>query len=125
MPHSFVMQDWLLLEGGANSPITQPENAWLDLSDYQDVTLFLLVNQATTGTVPTIAYQTSPDKTDATFQNMVPPIMLAASPTPTVTQVLMLSAPVPLARYVRWQITSTAAWSVSLRLVASANAPGL
>jgi hypothetical protein len=37
----------------------------------------------------------------------------------------MLSATVPLARWVRWQITCTAAWSVSFRLVAAANAPGL
>jgi hypothetical protein len=76
VPHSFVIQDWLLLEGAANTSLTQPENSWVDLSDYQDVTFFLLVNQATTTTVPTISYQTSPDKTDGVFQNMVSPVNL-------------------------------------------------
>jgi hypothetical protein len=123
LAHSFVIQDWLLLEGGGNSTFTQPENSWLDLSDYQDVTFFLLVNQTSTGN--TISYQTSPDKTDSVFQNMAPAVTLAASATPTVTQVLMLSAAVPLARWVRWQISGTGSWSVSFRLVAAANAPGL
>jgi hypothetical protein len=117
------MQDWLLLEGGA-AQITQPENGWLDLSDYQDVTFFLLVNSAATGS-PTISYQTSPDKTDAVFTNMVPAVTMTAATSPTVTQVLMLSATVPLARWVRWQVNGTAPWSASFRIVAAANAPGL
>jgi hypothetical protein len=122
--HSFVLQDWLLLQGNTNSTITQSEDEWLDLFDYQDVTFYLLVNQASATT--TIAYQTSPDKTDAVFANMVSPITLAASATPVVTQVLMLSATVPLARYVRWQVIGGVnAWSASFRVVLSANAPGL
>jgi hypothetical protein len=121
--HSFLMQDWLLLESTSAVAITQPENGWLDLSDYQDVTFFLLVNQTTATT--TISYQTSPDKTDAIFQNMVPAVTLTSGTSPIVTQVLMLSATVPLARYVRWQITGPNNWSASFRIVVTANAPGL
>ena len=123
MAHSFVLQDWLLLESTVGTAITQPENGWLDLSDYQDVTFYLLVNQASATT--TISYQTSPDKTDSVFTNMVPAITMAASASPTVTEVLMLSAAVPLARFVRWQITGPNQWSANFRIVVAANAPGL
>jgi hypothetical protein len=50
---------------------------------------------------------------------------VSASSTPTVLSVVMLASAVPLARYVRWQLTGTATWDTTFRVFVSANAPGL
>jgi hypothetical protein len=126
--HTFVLQDWVLIKGGTGvSQVNQPEHEWLDLEHYQDVTFWLSVNEVSSNSC-SISYQTSPTKDDAVFTNMATAVTLTtttASTTPIITQVLMLSATVPLARFVRWQINGTAPWEASFRVLVAANAPGL
>jgi hypothetical protein len=83
--------------------ITQGEASWLDLCDYDSATFFLDVREVT-GAV-TLTYQTSPSKDDASFQTLVAPILLATSQ--RADSALARFAFMPIARYVRWQLTSS------------------
>jgi hypothetical protein len=50
---------------------------------------------------------------------------LAPTPPPTAYAVLLSTATVPLARWLRWKLASaTATWDVTMRIWASVNAPG-
>jgi hypothetical protein len=73
--HAFVLQDWVLLQGGA-AQITQPEPGWLDLEAYQDVTFWLMATSVS-GTC-SISYQTSPTAEDALFTNLAAAVTLEA-----------------------------------------------
>jgi len=125
--HAFILQEWLTLRSGG-ATVTQSEQDWLDLEAFQDVTLWLLVSEVSGSTTPTLTYQTSPTLDDGLFQPLASAITLAASTTPVVTQVLMLSASVPLARYVRWQLAvagGASAYDATFRIVVAANSPGM
>jgi hypothetical protein len=116
--------DWTTINGtNATSPVTQGESEWADLEEYQDCVLWVDV-RAVTGTV-TLQIETAPTKDDASFTSMVAPITVAAAATPTVYPALVESAAVPLARWVRWKlISSSTSWAVTMRIIASVNAPG-
>lgn len=123
--YTFVLQDWITIRASAPQ-VTQAEPAWLDLEPYQDVTFWLQVTEVTGSPTPTLTYQTAPTADDSLFQAMTAtPIALAASTTAIVTQVLMLSASTPLARFVRWQLNGSGLWDASFRIMVSANAPGM
>ena len=116
----YILQDWITVRGSVTT-FTQGEAGWLDLAPHQDVVFYLDVREVT-GTTPTITYQTSPNKEDVLFQNMVTPFNLVAG-NPTVTSIRLNASPaVPLARYVRWQITGPAGtWDATFRVLAVAN----
>lgn len=120
--HAFVLQDWTTIRSGG-ATITQSEQEWLDLEAYQDVTLWLQVTEVSGSTSPALSYQTSPSLDESMFQAMTGGITLVASTAPVVTQVFMFSAAVPLARYVRWQLTVAGATSydATFRIVVAAN----
>jgi len=108
--HTFVLQDWALIAGpsSALAPVTQEDAFWLDLAPFQDVVIYLDVREVTGA--PTIAFETSPAKDNSLFQTIVS-TTLTAGASPTVLRALMLGSSVPLARYLRWKITSGgAAW---------------
>ena len=125
--HTFILQDWITVRG-ANNTVTQSESEWLDLTQYEDVGFWIDVREVT-GTV-TLNIQTSPTKDESFFAaaNIYQNAALAASATPitpSTTKVLMSSATIPIARYVRWSLTSsTATFDATFRIIASANAPG-
>jgi hypothetical protein len=49
-----------------------------------------------------------------------------AGSTPTVIKTPMLSASVPIARYLRWRLTSTnTPWDATFRIIVAANSPGM
>jgi hypothetical protein len=121
--HSFVLCDWQTIRGGNGATVTQSENEWLDLEAYQDVTLWLQVSEITGS--PTCTYQTSPTADDSLFQSMTSSAVTMTAGTTTVTQVLMLSATVPLARFVRWQLAGSGTWDATFRIMVAANAPGM
>lgn len=123
--HAFVLQDWLTIRGGTGvTLVNQPESGWLDLEPYQDVVFWLQVTEAS-GSVA-INYQTAPTADDSFFASMnASPITFAASASVVVTQILMLSATTPLARYVRWQLTGTSPWDAHFRIMVAANVPGM
>jgi hypothetical protein len=123
--HAFVLQDWILVKGTTTTvlQVTQAEHGWLDLEEYQDVVFWLMVNEVA-GTTCAISYQTSPTADETLFSTMAT-VTLTAATAPVVTQVLMLAASVPLARYVRWQLNGTGSWEASFRVMVAANSPGM
>lgn len=130
--HTFVLTDWTTVRGGTGgATITQSESEWLDLTQYEDVIFWIDVREVA-GPPVTLNIQTSPTKDDNFFNaaNIYQNTGLAAgtftaASTPT-TKVLMSSATIPLARYVRWQLTSgSATFDATFRIMVSANAPGM
>lgn len=127
---SFVLQDWVTVQGASGITVTQSESEWLDLEPYEDVVFWLLVTNASTAGSPALVYQTAPAKDDNFFASQTAGMSGAAIPlvsggnSAVVTQVLAWNAPFPLARWVRWQIPAVAAaFTVTMQIVAAATAP--
>lgn len=138
--HTFVLQDWITIRGQSGTQgqtITQSQQDWLDLSPFQDVFFWVIVTETTpTGASNglNLIFETSPTDDEALFQSLLgggatptPAISnIQASPTPTIIKLPMLSATVPLARYLRWKLTGPAStWDVTMRIVVAANSPGM
>ena len=125
---NYVMQDWITIRGSSNTPVTQGEIGWLDMSAYQDINFWVDVREFSGSTTPTLYFQTSPNKEDLLF---AAPAGAMASLTLTLTpsnpyRVLLATASVPIARYVRWQLIGpNSAWDATFRVLVTANALGL
>jgi hypothetical protein len=126
--HCFEMQDWLTIRASSTLlTVTQSEHAWLDLSEYRDVVLWTEVKELTinTGGLVSITFTTCPTQDEELFARAVAPFL--ATPGVTASVVHTDSAPVALARWLRWQLLSsgaTAAWDVTFRVWASAAGKG-
>ena len=95
-----LLQDFTTIR--STSTFTQSATAWLDIGDYEDLTFYLDVKEFTGSS---LTYQTSPTRQDGSFQSLIPAFGLAVG-----LRVDVISAnvaPVPPARYVRWQLTGT------------------
>ena len=125
--YGYLLQDWLTVRGAsAITVFNQPENAWLDLAPFQDVMAWLEVKEVTpTSGALQVSYQTAPAKEDALFTGMTAAIAVTG-PGVTTTVMRKLSSAVPLARWVRWQVslTSAAAWDITFRIYLACNALG-
>lgn len=133
--YAFLVQDWVTVRSASGSAITQGEANWLDLSDFLDVVLFMETkNFAISSGVLYMAYQTSPTKDEALFQQMVD-ISTSASTTAIAvgvqtTVLLRDTALCPLARWFRWQLTpptnavGITSFEATFRIWISANQPG-
>jgi hypothetical protein len=124
--HTFILQDWTTIRGATSTSIIQGESGWLDLTAYQDC-VFWIDTREITGTTVTMTLQTSPSKDEILFSTMVTAFQLALSTTSaTVKPALLASAPTPLARFVRWQLTGPAVtWDATFRILVAANSPGM
>jgi hypothetical protein len=125
--HGFVLQDWNTIRGAASvATIVQNEDGWLDLTPYQDV-LFWVDCKAVTGTTVQIQFQTSPTKDDSLFTAIVSAQTFVTSGPQVYQSVLSKTTGVPLARYLRWVITSaaTGTWDATFRVSIAANSPGM
>ena len=102
--------------GASVSPltITQGADRWPEVPTVADAVFYLDVRDPGSGTA-TILYQTAPRREDASFATM-----LSVPITPTTTTradaVLGASAPIPMAKYLRWQLGFIGADSVTFRL---------
>ena len=128
--HAYILQDWTTIQGASGVlTITQEEAGWLDLTPYQDA-IILLDAKSSTAT-PTITFQTSPSKDEALFLPVASGLSIptAGTASPTAISALMTTAVspnVPLARWLRWQLTSsTGPWNACFRVLVSANSPGM
>jgi hypothetical protein len=119
--HAFILQDWTTIRGAVTT-IVQQETDWLDLSPYQDVVFWIDVKESTNS--PTFTLQTSPSKDDSLFTAMIPGSN-AGSGTLTIQSAFMTTANVPLARFVRWQISGAPTWDATFRILVAANSPGM
>jgi hypothetical protein len=124
--HTFVLCDWNTVRG-SNNTVTQSESEWLDLTQYEDLTFWIDVKEVT-GAAVTLNIQTSPTKDESLFTNISSNATLAAgiiNPSNATGKCLMSSASIPVARYVRWQLTSAnEPFDATFRIFVSANAPG-
>jgi hypothetical protein len=128
---SGVLQDWTTQKAnntgnGYVLSITQGASGYVELADYDDVILYLDVREFTTSATMSMSYQTAVSTDDASFVAMVAPFAIAAATTPVVTRILAAYAAVPLARYLRWQLTTTVvgSWDACFRITYAAFAPG-
>ncbi len=121
--HTFILEDWLTVQGPGGDTITQDESRWLDLEQFQDAVFYVDCRSATSS--PTITLQTAPAKDDSLFQ-AVGTTTLTGGTTIATLPVLLANATTPLARFVRWQISLPgAAWNATFRVLVAANAPGM
>lgn len=125
--HTFVLTDWITVRGN-NNTINQSESEWLDLTQYEDLTFWIDVKEVT-GAAVTLNIQTSPTKDESLFASISSNATLAAGiinpGTGAVGKCLMSTATIPVARYVRWQLTSANnPFDATFRIFISANAPG-
>lgn len=137
--HTFVLQDWLTIRGQSSAlsggSIVQSSSDWVDLTPFQDLFAWVAVSEVTPGTGgrADLYLETSPTDDESLFQSMTgtgaPAVQgLVANAAPVIVKLPMLSAPVPLSRYLRWRLAnagSTTAWDVTLRIVVAANSPGM
>jgi hypothetical protein len=134
--HSIVSQDWVTIRGqSASEPatITQGTNGWLELAAYQDVVAWLDVRELTlSGGTVQMAYQTAPSADESLFAMMSGPLAtvpFSPSVGVTVTTLLKQQLTAPLARWFRWQLTTSGtfstAWDITFRLFLSANVLGM
>ena len=124
--HTLILEDWITVSGPGGDTLTQDETRWLDLEPFQDIVVYLECREAAGSPTATINLQTAPAKDDSLFQQIAS-TTFAAGATPTLFPVLLASASTPLARYLRWQVTTPGgvAWDATFRLLVAANSPGM
>jgi hypothetical protein len=128
---TFVLQDWVLIEGTNATDVIQTEPNWLDLSPFQDLIAWIDVRGATSvPTAPVLFLDTSPSKDDLMFASMngaagYPLSTTSSPPPPYVAQLQLGVAAVPLATFLRWRLRGPASsWYASIRIIIAANSPG-
>lgn len=120
------MQTFTLMEHttirGTNNTVTQSESQWLDLFGYQDLIAYVQTFEVTgLPTATTLNIQTSPTRDDSLFQTAATIATVSVS-TQVLKAILSTNPAVPLMRWVRWQLTSTATpFDVNMRIFVSAN----
>jgi hypothetical protein len=131
--HCFELQSWVTLRMSSHAPqtVNQTEPAWLDLSAYRDVTLWVEVEQATTGGASatlTLNLQTNASKEEDLFQTSASMALSTSSLGVMVLPVHIDIASTPLARWLRWQLVSGGTFSaqpgVTFRAWAAAGGMG-
>ncbi|HTC70883.1 MAG TPA: hypothetical protein VK662_15035 [Acidothermaceae bacterium] len=123
---AFVLQDWLTVRGaGTVTTIVQNEANYLSLDAYQDVVFWLQVAEYTSSANSLIVnYETAPLKDETLFAVMTSATLSTPIMTPPlITKVLASAASTPLARWVRWHVTSTngSAWDMTFRILVAGN----
>jgi hypothetical protein len=129
--HTFVLQDWTTIRGASGVIISQSEKGWLDLSPFQDLFAWVDVRELT-GSPVTLFFDTSPTEDENFFVSMsgatgvTGGALAITTPAPAIVKLPMLTATVPLARFLRWRLTGPAStWDVTMRIVVAANSPGM
>ncbi len=107
MSYVTLMQDWITLQTSGANTVIQAEEQWLDMADFLDI-VFYISTQQVSGTTPTLTFKTSPSKDDALFSTLSGAAqVLTASTNHAPITVKFASAAIPLARYVRWELSGT------------------
>jgi hypothetical protein len=111
---ALLVQDWVTLSAATGiTSITQGADRWLEVPTVADAVFFLDVKQPGTGIG--ILYQTSPRREDSSFFTMLS-VPITSTTTTVYGAVLAAYATVPMAKYVRWQLTFSGASSITFRL---------
>jgi len=119
-----LLQDWITIRGTSSvTTVTQLETDYLDASPYQDVMVYVHV-QEFSGSAPTINVDTAPLKDESLFSPMFSQNVSVAGNGLLVWKVTLSSRPsVPVARWVRWRATATSgsAWDMTFRIIVAGN----
>jgi len=137
--YGYVLQDWITIRGttgasgnafGGAGDIIQGESTWMGFSSFQDVVFWLDIREATLPTTSlNWAFETSPTKDNGLFLPMNGTSGLAISSLTVGVQalqkVILASATVPLATWVRWRVSPINAtaqtWDTTFRVLVAAN----
>ena len=124
---TLLWQDWTTVQGVNTSVIApsgtlivaQSADSWLDVGDYEDITIFAQIVDVV-GSV-TVQIQTAPSRLEASFVNVfASPNAVSAQSASLAAVLLARYANIPVSRYLRWQWsfvgTSVGPWSVTFRL---------
>lgn len=124
---SYLLQDWTTIRatmsGGTN--LAQSADQWLDVGDASECTFLLQVAQVNGGAgTATIHYETSPTRDAALFRELVARTLTATGDlTPQIDRLALYNTPAtPLARWVRWRLTTADAslWDVTFKVTVMA-----
>lgn len=96
---AILWQDWLTIRGTSYGT-TQSENAYLDVSDFEGLTIFLDVREV--GANATITFQTAPSKQDSAFVSLFSAVSVAAGNAALTYRLPGTYALVPPLNWLRW-----------------------
>lgn len=118
-----LMQEWITIKGAANTPLVQLPGDYVDVTYLQDLCFWIDVATASSASSVLLTFQTAPLNENALFQNLISSSKDLTTIAGTVTPVAALAQDcvVPPARWVRWSVTSAAAWSATFRIFVAAN----
>ena len=111
------------------SSITQSSWKWLDLSNYDDIVLYLDVRELTGSMGVLMAYETAPTQSGADFTSLFAPFTMAVNSSPRVDRVLAGFVATPAARFLRWTVSVPDAfgglWDVTFRILIAMHSSGM
>ncbi len=111
MNPSCLLQNWTTVQLAASGSIVQSSSDWIDASAFSDVAIYTSTKQVTAAVGATIHIETSPSRDDELFRTMTDG-SIAMNPTEnrmSFVKYQLSTTTEPLARWVRWRYTSTAA----------------
>jgi hypothetical protein len=115
MADAICLQDWITLAGDATS-VEPSVEAYVDISGYEDVAIYADISNLVGAS---LAVQTSPGLGDTFFSTVLntggSPVVYTA-PGLQPIQVVRLSDGHQVGRFVRWQVSGMAFWSVTFRI---------
>lgn len=119
MPASMLFQDWTVVAGqSASMIVTMPSERWVDLGAYIDGMFYTEISSFTDTYGGIIELQTSPTRDESLFKTMATISFNQSSP--AVSIIRLADATVPLARWVRWNVSAPSAttnrWDVAFRI---------
>ena len=107
------LTDWITLRGASSADVViQSVRDWVDAQGYADAVFYLAVRDYSGS--PTVHYQTSPTEDEVFWDDMATEAV--TSTTSQLAKVLFSSASVPLARFVRYKVTATGAWTLTFKI---------
>jgi hypothetical protein len=127
--YCYLLQDWITVRGAPTPPVTftQPENGYFDASGFQDIVIWLDIKEGSFGSGGSLAmaYQTAATKDEMFFVTMGS-VQNASAAGITTTAMLKDTTPVPIARWLRWQVqvSSGTVWDMTFRIFCALNAIG-
>lgn len=111
MARSFLLQDWLHLQGESRALVYQTEPFWLDLGPFTDIVFYTSIRFAS-GSAE-LFLEGSPSKTDELFEPLGSRNTVGER---FVDKITLATAPFPHTRWVRWRAHGLFAWEITFRI---------
>jgi len=98
--HARKLQGWITIRGPDGGTVTQDEDDWLDLEDYDDIVVWSQMTESSN--IFSLEIETAPVRESEAFASMLS-LGVVATTTPVVTRLDAVSTTNPLAKYLRWK----------------------